>query len=110
MLLPEIHQDIVLPELQARVFTTPCQYDIILGCDALHHFQIILDFNNNIIESSTFSIPMRSFPANFQRPQHLAHQLHFDGNNPLCSPNDPQDSFAVHDTPKPDSIFLAADY
>ena len=53
---------------------------------------------------------MCSFPANFQGPQHLAHQLHLDENNPFCSSNDPQDSFAVHDTPKPDSKRLAADY
>lgn len=54
MLLPEICQDITIPELQACVFATSCWYDIIAGRNALHHFQIILDFNNNIIESSTF--------------------------------------------------------
>ena len=103
MLLHEICKDIVLSELQACAFTAPCQYDIILGRDALCYFQIILDFNNSIIESSTFSIPMRSFPANFQGPQHFACQLHLDENNPFCSPNDPQDSFVVHNTPNPDS-------
>lgn len=53
---------------------------------------------------------MRSFPANFQGPQYLARQLHLDENNPFCSQNDPQDSFAIHDTPKLGSIVLAANY
>ena len=83
MLIPEICQDIVLPELQARIFTTSCRYDIILERNALCHSQIILDFNNNIIKSSTSSIPVRSFPANFQGPQKLAQQLHLDEIDPF---------------------------
>ena len=51
MLLPEIGQDIALPELQACVFPASCRYDIILGHDTLRHFQIVLDLDNNIINS-----------------------------------------------------------
>ena len=101
MLLPEIRQDIVLPELQTRVFNALCLYDIIFGHDALCHLQIILGFNNNIIKSLTSSIPMRSFPANIQGPQQLAQQLHLNEINPFCSPNDPQDSFALHNVSEP---------
>ena len=83
ILLPLIRQDIVLPELQVRVFPTSCQYDIILGCDALCHFQIILDFDNNIIESSNSAIPMRPFLANFQGLHKLAKQSHLDEIDPF---------------------------
>ena len=110
MLLPEICQDIILPELQARVFTACCQYDIILGRDALRQFQIILDFDNNIIKRLTSSILMHSFPASFQGMHKLAQHLHLDEINPFRSPNDPQDSFALHNTSETNSEILAADY
>ena len=110
MLLPEIHQDIVLPEVQACVFTASCRYDRILGRNALCHFQIILGFNNNIIKSSTSSVPMCSFQANFQGPQTLAQQLRLDAIDSICSPNDPQESFALHNISEPNSKILAADY
>ena len=99
--LPELCRDIALPELHARVFTAPCRYDIILGRDALRHFKIIIDFKNNIIESSDASIPMRPFPLNFQNPAHLAAQL----NSELLDPT--QDAFVL--STLSDSI-LAADY
>ena len=54
---------------------------------------------------------MGSLAANFQGSQTLAQQLHIDEIDPFCSPNDPQDSFALHNISEPNFIKkLVADY
>jgi transposase InsO family protein len=112
LLLPELRQDIVLPELHARVFKAPCRYDMILGRDALRHFKIKLNFDDNIIESST-SVPMRAFPADYTGPQSLAQQLHLNAIDPFQSPPASTDTFALMTPQDPhddESSILAADY
>lgn len=112
LLLPELRQDIVLPELHARIFTAPCRYDIILGRDALRHFNVILNFGDNVIESKS-SIPMRSFPLDFSTPQQLAQQLHLNAVDPFQSPPTSSDTYTLlyaDDHVDSASGILAADY
>ena len=65
VVLPEICHDIVLPELQACSFSAPCCCNIILGCDALCHFEVNSCFADNAIKSSLCRIPVQAFPDNF---------------------------------------------
>jgi len=76
VVLPELHQDRILSDLQVRVFDAPCRYDVILGRDALRHFELVLDFEFEQITTTTSSIPMRSFPNDFTTPSDLARQLY----------------------------------
>ena len=107
LLLPEIRQDIILPSLHARVFKAPCRYDIILGRDALRHFQIILNFSDNLIESNDTSFPMRSFPQDFISPKYYAQQLLLEDIDPFQS-TPSNDAFAVTDLDS--KHILPADY
>ena len=60
--LPNFPSKKVLPKLGARVFHTECRYDMILGCDVLHVFGVVLDFDTDNIICDRISLPMREFP------------------------------------------------
>ena len=95
LVLPEIRHDIVLPELQARLFSAPCRYDIILGRDALRHFKVNLCFADDIIESNFCRVPMRTFPQDLSHPADIAQQLHLDHMDPIWSDTCNDDAYAL---------------
>lgn len=94
VVLPEFRRNMALPELQARIFHADCRYDIILGRDALRHFRLTLDFNNNTIICAGNSQPMRPFPSVplSELPELAEHLLldHYESHllEPPRSPND----------------------
>ena len=64
VMLPEFSKTRKVDYVQAKIFTTPCQYDMILGRDLLNDLVIILDYKNNSMEWDQAHIPMRSYPSN----------------------------------------------
>ena len=101
VILPEIRQDIVLPNLEARLFAAPCRYDIILGRDALRHFKINLNFDDNVLETSNTIIPMRYFPDDVSTPAKIAAQLHLDYMDPFWSQTCNDDAYALATASEP---------
>ena len=64
VMLPEFLKTRKVDHVQAKIFTTPCQYDMILGRDLLNDLGIILDFKNKSMECDQAQIPMQSYPLN----------------------------------------------
>ena len=64
VMLPEFFKTRKVDYVQAKIFTTPCRYDMILGHDLLNDLGIILDFKNKSMEWDQAHIPMRSYPSN----------------------------------------------
>ena len=64
VMLPEFFKTRKIDYVQAKIFTTPCRYDMILGRDLLNDLGIILDFKNKSMEWDQAHIPMRSYPSN----------------------------------------------
>ena len=62
VMLPEFFKTRKIDYVQAKIFTTPCRYDMILGRDLLNDLGIILDFKNKSMEWDQAQIPMRSYP------------------------------------------------
>ena len=63
VMLPEFFKTRRIDLVQAKIFTTPCRYDMILGRDLLNDLGIILDFKNKSMEWDQAQIPMRSYPG-----------------------------------------------
>ena len=64
VMLPEFFKTRKVDYVQAKIFTTPCRYNMILGRDLLNDLGIILDFKNKSMEWDPAHIPMRSYPSN----------------------------------------------
>ena len=64
VMLPEFFKTRKIDYVQAKIFTTPCRYDMILGRDLLNDLGIILDFKNKSMEWDQAQISMRSYPSN----------------------------------------------
>lgn len=111
--LPELMQDRVMPELEARIFKTPCRYDVILGRDALRYFGINLDFHNMEIETGPESVAMRAVPPDFTGPADLARDLQLDSADPFYFDSSNDDAFALpesSDQSESSCSILPADY
>ena len=64
VMLPEFFKTRKIDSVYAKIYTTPCRYDMILGRDLLNDLGIILDFKNKNMEWDQAQIPMRSYPSN----------------------------------------------
>ena len=64
VMLSEFFKTRKIDYVQAKIFTTPCRYDMIFGRDLLNDLGIILDFKNKSMEWDQAHIPMRSYPSN----------------------------------------------
>jgi len=83
VVLPVLHRNMSLPEVKARIFNSPCRYDIILGRDACTALRIILDFDNHDIVSCGARYPMMEFPS--VEPHELPHlRLHRSISHSTC--------------------------
>ena len=99
--LPKMQPNITLNELHARVFKAACGYDIILGRDALQHFQLVLDFSKNVIHSNNRSIPMHIFPSTFTGLQNLTQKSQLNSVDAFTNPNSSRDTVAITHGNKP---------
>lgn len=61
--LPAMRFNAIMPDLQARVITSDCRYDVILGRDACRAFRLSLDFDKHVISSPAGDVPMQAFPS-----------------------------------------------
>ena len=65
VLFPEFFKHRRLSKITARVFTAPCQYDMIIGRDVLHEIGLVLDFKNHKMSWDECHVPMRSMRRDF---------------------------------------------
>ncbi len=100
--IPGVCPDTTLKHHEARVFGAPCKYDMIVGRDALRHFKIKLNFEDNLIEHKTHFIPMSTYPRHCTSSTELAYHLYLDN----AEPSNLFDAFALSS----DKEILAADY
>ena len=62
VMLPEFFKTRKIDYVQAKIFTTPCQYDMILGRDLLNDLGIILDFKKQKYGMGPSSNPHEKLP------------------------------------------------
>lgn len=101
---PEFYKTRRLTELKARVFTAPCQYDVIIGRDVLREMGLKIDFKDNKISWDDCHVPMRSFRRDFCHGEmepsiaeqlflnHIEADLEDDHAHPTCATSDDEDS------------------
>lgn len=65
---PEFFKTRYLHTMEARVFSTPCRYDAIIGRDVLQEMGITLDFKNQMMTWDDCRVEMRQFPLNGKKP------------------------------------------
>ena len=57
VMLPEFFKTRKIDYVQAKIFTTPCRYDMILGRDLLNDLGIILDFKTRVWNGTKLTSP-----------------------------------------------------
>ena len=60
---PEFFKTRKVGEMTARLFTTECRYDAIIGRDMLTELRLVLDFKTQKMSLDDCHFPMRPFPS-----------------------------------------------
>ena len=63
VVLPEFNRSVSYDCIDARIIHGECNYDIIFGRKELREFKLNLDFENDLVARSDFTLPMRPRPG-----------------------------------------------